>query len=108
MPDVTAMMWFRRDLRLSDNPALLDAVQAGAGHVLGVFVVDPLLWKRSGDPRREHLATSLRALSKAMGGRLVVRSGDPVAVIPQLAEEIGAVSVHISADHAPYGQGRDQ
>jgi len=108
MPDVTAMMWFRRDLRLSDNPALLDAVQAGGGRVLGVFVVDPLLWKRSGDPRRDHLATSLRALSKAMGGRLVVRSGDPVTVIPQLAEEIGAVSVHISADYAPYGQGRDQ
>ncbi|MFI5730726.1 cryptochrome/photolyase family protein [Kribbella sp. NPDC051587] len=103
----TAVMWFRRDLRLSDNPALLDAVSAGDGKVLGVFVVDPLLWKRSGDPRREHLATSLRALSKSMGGRLVIRSGDPATVIPKLADDIGAASVHISADYAPYGQTRD-
>ncbi|WP_405061814.1 DNA photolyase family protein [Kribbella sp. NBC_01505] len=104
----TSVMWFRRDLRLTDNPALLDAVAAGDGNVLGVFVVDPLLWKRSGDPRREHLAASLRALSTAMSGRLVIRSGDPVAEIPRLAAEVEAVSVHVSADYAPYGQKRDQ
>ncbi|MFK4086864.1 cryptochrome/photolyase family protein [Kribbella sp. NPDC020789] len=107
MPDVTTVMWFRRDLRLSDNPALLDAVSAG-GDVLGLFVLDPLLWKRSGDRRRDRLASSLRALSRQMGGRLVVRSGDPVTVVPQVADEVDAVSVHVSADYAPYGSGRDQ
>ncbi|MBB6571814.1 deoxyribodipyrimidine photo-lyase [Kribbella sandramycini] len=105
---MTALMWFRRDLRLTDNPALLDAVSAGDGDVLGVFVVDPLLWERSGDPRRDHLTASLTALSEAMGGRLVIRHGDPAQVIPELADEIGAASVHISADYAPYGQRRDQ
>ncbi|MFC5265937.1 deoxyribodipyrimidine photo-lyase [Kribbella qitaiheensis] len=50
-----AVMWFRRDLRLADNPALLDAVAAGDGQVVGLFVLDPALWDRAGTPRREHL-----------------------------------------------------
>lgn len=106
MSTVTAVMWFRRDLRLTDNPALLDAV--ARGQVLGLFVVDPLLWGRSGDPRRDHLAASLRSLSVSIGGRLVVRRGDPAVVVPAIADEIGAASVHVSADYAPYGQQRDQ
>ncbi|MFI5697706.1 cryptochrome/photolyase family protein [Kribbella sp. NPDC051586] len=105
---MTAVMWFRRDLRLSDNPALLDAVTAGDGRVLGMFVVDPLLWERSGDPRRDHLMASLRSLSDSMGGRLVVRRGDPATVVPAIAAEVGAASVHVSADYGPYGQQRDQ
>ncbi|HET6739073.1 MAG TPA: deoxyribodipyrimidine photo-lyase [Kribbella sp.] len=103
---VTTVMWFRRDLRLGDNPALLEA--AAAGRVLGLFVLDPLLWERSGDPRREHLAASLRSLSASMGGRLVVRRGDPATVVPAIAAEIGGSSVHISADYGPYGQQRDE
>ncbi|TDW15876.1 cryptochrome/photolyase family protein [Kribbella kalugense] len=108
MGSVTAVMWFRRDLRLGDNPALLDAVAAGGGRVLGVFVLDPLLWDRSGDPRRNRLAASLRSLSESIGGRLVVRRGDPATVVPAIAAEVGAASVHVSADYAPYGQQRDQ
>ncbi|WP_433161988.1 cryptochrome/photolyase family protein [Kribbella sp. CA-247076] len=108
MRNETAVMWFRRDLRLADNPALLDACAAGDGRVVGVFVLDPLLWDRSGDQRRDHLTASLRSLSESMGGRLVVRRGDPVRVIPELADEVGAASVHVSADYGPYGQQRDQ
>jgi deoxyribodipyrimidine photo-lyase len=108
MSPMTAVMWFRRDVRLADNPALLDAVVAGDGRVLGVFVVDPLLWERSGDPRRDHLAASLRSLSESMGGRLVVRRGAPATVVPAIADEIGARSVHVSADYGPYGRQRDQ
>ncbi|WP_343979559.1 deoxyribodipyrimidine photo-lyase [Kribbella koreensis] len=103
----TAVMWFRRDLRLADNPALLDAVAAGDGSVVGLFVLDPLLWDQSGGPRREHLAGSLRSLSESLGGRLVVRRGDPVEVVRALAAEVDAVSVHISADYGPYGRRRD-
>ncbi|MFG1908645.1 cryptochrome/photolyase family protein [Kribbella sp. NPDC048928] len=103
---VTTVMWFRRDLRLGDNPALLEA--AAAGRVVGLFVLDPLLWERSGDPRREHLAASLRSLSASMGGRLVVRRGDPATVVPAVADEVGASSVQISADYGPYGQQRDE
>ncbi|GAA1592055.1 deoxyribodipyrimidine photo-lyase [Kribbella sancticallisti] len=102
-----AVMWFRRDLRLADNPALLDALAAGDGHVLGLFVLDPALWDPAGSPRQNHLVASLRALSDSMGGKLVIRRGDPAQVVPELAEEIGAVSVHMAADYGPYGQRRD-
>jgi deoxyribodipyrimidine photo-lyase len=104
----TAVMWFRRDLRLHDNPALLDAVAAGGGNVVGLFVLDPLLWDQAGGPRRAHLAGSLRSLSESLGGRLVVRRGDPAEVLPALASEVDAASVHISADYGPYGRRRDE
>lgn len=103
-----AVMWFRRDLRLADNPALLDAVAAGDGQVVGLFVLDPALWDKAGTPRREHLISSVKALSDSMGGELVVRRGDPAKVVAELAAEIGAVSVHVAADYAPYGQRRDE
>ncbi|MFI7065891.1 cryptochrome/photolyase family protein [Kribbella sp. NPDC050124] len=102
-----AVMWFRRDLRLADNPALLDAVAAGDGRVVGLFVLDPALWDPAGEARREHLTASLRSLSESIGGKLVVRRGNPADVVPAVAKEVGAASVHISADHAPYGRRRD-
>src|SRR5215218_4304075 len=76
----TSVMWFRRDLRLRDNPALLAA--CAAGEVVPLFVLDRLLWSRSGDPRRAYLAGSLAALARSTGGALVVRAGDPAEVVP--------------------------
>lgn len=55
MPSV---MWLRRDLRLGDNPALLDA--CAADDVLPLFVIDPALWGPSGPVRRSYLGASLR------------------------------------------------
>ncbi|HEU4948877.1 MAG TPA: deoxyribodipyrimidine photo-lyase [Kribbella sp.] len=102
-----AVMWFRRDLRQADNPALLDAVAAGDGRVLGLFVLDPALFDRAGTARRNHLVGSLRCLSDSMGGKLVVRRGDPAEVVPAVAREVRGTSVHISADYGPYGRRRD-
>jgi deoxyribodipyrimidine photo-lyase len=105
----TSLLWFRRDLRLSDHPALLAAVEAAGadGDVVPVFVVDPRLWTPAGAPRRQFLLDSLSALRKSMNGALVVRSGDPDTVLPALAREVGAGSVHVSADSGPYGRRRD-
>ncbi|SFP20940.1 deoxyribodipyrimidine photo-lyase [Geodermatophilus dictyosporus] len=105
----TALLWFRRDLRLSDHPALLAAVGAAGdgGRVLPVFVVDPRLWEPSGPPRREFLRNCLADLREQTGGALVVRSGDPARVLPDLVRETGAGSVHVSADAGVYGRERD-
>ncbi|WP_116449736.1 cryptochrome/photolyase family protein [Blastococcus litoris] len=105
----TSLLWFRRDLRLGDHPALLAAVDdAGAdGDVLPVFVVDPRLWGPAGGPRRQFLRDCLAALQESLDGALVVRSGDPAAVLPSAAREVGAASVHVSADAGPYGRRRD-
>jgi deoxyribodipyrimidine photo-lyase len=102
-----AIMWFRRDLRLTDHPALAEAIERGDDGVVPVFVVDPRLWDPAGPSRRAYLVASLKSLRKRIGG-LVVRAGDPVAVIPDLARETGASTVHISADYGPYGTRRDR
>jgi len=105
------IMWFRRDLRLRDNPALLAAIDAarsdGDVEVLGLFVQDPVLMGASGPVRREYLAASLACLDASMGGRLHVRTGDPRTILPALAREVSASSVHVAADYAPYGSSRD-
>ncbi|WP_245886718.1 cryptochrome/photolyase family protein [Kineococcus xinjiangensis] len=104
-PVPVAVLWFRRDLRLGDHPALLAA--AADGEVLPLFVVDPALWGPSGDVRRAYLLRSLRALDADLGGSLVVEEGDPAQVVPRVAARVGAARVHVSADAGPYGRRRD-
>ncbi len=102
--------WFRRDLRLADNPALVAAVEAARhadDQVVPLFVVDDALWSSSGAPRLAYLARSLRALDEALDGRLVVRRGRPADVLPRLAREVSAASVHVTAATEPYGRRRD-
>jgi deoxyribodipyrimidine photo-lyase len=100
-------LWFRRDLRLGDHPALLAAADAGPDGVLALFVVDPTLWGPAGPARRAYLVRSLTALDESLGGRLQVRHGDPATVVPSLAHEVDAGTVHVSADFGPYGAARD-
>ena len=100
---MASVMWFRRDLRLRDNPAL---VAAADGPVLPLFVLDPVLWGPAGPSRRGYLAASLRALSESIGGLAVVE-GDPVRRVVDAAREVGAEQVHVAADFGPYGQRRD-
>ncbi len=98
-------MWFRRDLRLADNPALVEAIRS-ADSVIPLFVFDPRLWEPAGPSRRAYLLASLEAHASRIGG-LVVRSGDPVEAVDKVVEESGATSVHIAADFGPYGAQRD-
>jgi len=102
----TTVLWFRRDLRLADHPALVAAVAAGP--VVPLFVLDPALLGPAGPVRTAFLYRGLRALDQALDGNLVVRAGDPVDVVPALAAEAGADTVHVSADFGPYGRRRDQ
>ena len=101
-----SVMWVRRDLRLADNPALLSATASGGNGVVPLFVVDDRLWKRSGAPRRAYLCDSLRSLRERIGG-LVIRHGDPAEEVPEVAQSVGAGSVHIAEDFGPYGSSRD-
>lgn len=103
--------WFRRDLRLADNPSLLAAVEAARvddDTVVPLFVVDPTLWASSGAPRLAYLAQSLRALDESLGGRLVVRNGRARDVVPAVMAEVGADAVHVTAATEPYGRRRDE
>ncbi len=106
----TALLWFRRDLRLGDHPALLAAVDAAGpdGTVVPLFVFDERLYGPSGDPRRRFLLDCLTDLDAQTEGALVRRTGDPADVVPALVAELDAVSVHVTADAGPYGRRRDQ
>ena len=106
MSGVTRLLWFRRDLRLDDQPALLDAAADGAD-VLACYVLDPRLTSSAGARRLQFLYDSLRELHDALDGRLLVTRGQPETRIPNLANAIGATSVHISADFSPFGTRRD-
>ena len=105
----TSVMWFRRDLRLRDHPAL--AAAADADRVVALFVLDDALRRPSGAPRLAFLYQSLRELDAELrqhGGELVVRRGTPENVVPAVARDAGATSVHISTDFGPYGAARDK
>jgi len=99
-------MWFRRDLRLYDNPALNEAAASGS-RVVPLFVIDPALWDRSGPVRQAYLLESLRALDRDLDGGLLVLRGPPSEVVPRVAAAAGAGAVHIASDFGPYGRRRD-
>ena len=61
-------MWFRRDLRLADHPALTLAASGGRP-VLGLFVLDPALFRRA--PRRvAFMKACVAVLDESIGGAL--------------------------------------
>ncbi len=100
-----AIWWIRRDMRLTDNKALVAA--AANGEVVPLFVVDPLLVNNAGAARVKFMFDCLAALNADMDGALVVRHGDPCNEVLHVAQTIGAKHVHIATDFAPYGRRRD-
>jgi len=109
MTEDLSIVWFRRDLRLDDNPAWAGAT-AQSSAVLALFVLDQRLLGPSGSARRERLFGDLRALQdrlRELGGDLLVRTGDPAEVVPSVATEFSAASVHVNLDVSPFATRRD-
>ncbi|MBT8213252.1 MAG: DNA photolyase family protein [Acidimicrobiia bacterium] len=105
MPD-RSIVWFRRDLRLGENPAWAHGT-LDSTTVLPLFVVDPTLMRSAGDYRRTQLVAHLRGLDeqlRARGGRLHVVEGDPVDVVARIA---GDSAVYWNDDYTPYARQRD-
>lgn len=105
MTGMTSIFWFRRDLRLTDHPAL--AAAAAEGPVVPVFVNDDRLRNPSGANRLAYLHGALASLDADIGGHLVVRSGDPAVVLAAIAAETGAQTIYATDDYGPYGRSRD-
>ncbi|MEO6084354.1 MAG: deoxyribodipyrimidine photo-lyase [Umezawaea sp.] len=100
------VIWFRRDLRTADHPALLGAAERSPS-ALGLFVLDDRLLASAGPARTGYLHRCLKALDEQLDGRLHVVRGNPADVVPAVAADVRAGSVHISADYGPYGRERD-
>src|SRR4051812_36762527 len=104
----SALHWFRRDLRITDNTALVAAV-AAHDHVIPVYIVSKWQEKHHwcGAARQEFLCGSLASLARnleAKGGRLLVRQGDPDKVLEALCRETGAEAIYFNRDPDPYGR----
>ena len=106
------IMWFREDLRLSDNPALHAAASAGAPIICVYILEDPADGRRElGGASRWWLHHSLDALSQSIankGGRLLLARGNATEIIPRLAEEIAACGVHWNRRYDAAGIGAER
>ena len=95
---MASVWWVRRDARLHDNPALLEAQRIGA--TAAVFPWSPPLVHWSGR-RRAYLARSLWSLRHDTGGRAAVRQGSPTQTLVTVAREINADAVWAQREYAP-------
>jgi deoxyribodipyrimidine photo-lyase len=107
----TAVVWFRRDLRVHDHPGLHEAL-ARHHRVVPVFVLDPALLRGRfpSGARTAFLLGCLHALQTELrerGGALVVREGEPWRELAALARETGARAVYFASDASPYARRRD-
>jgi len=100
------IFWFRRDLRLADNPALLAAIE-NSDEIVAVYILDEKIIKDSGAKRLAYLGQSLRALDESLNNKLHVIAGDHVEVLKTLIERYGVDEVHVSQEYEPYGAARD-
>ena len=107
-----ALVWFRRDLRLADNPALQAALDAGYAPI-PVYIQAPeedAPWQ-PGAASRAWLNRSLSALSislEAIGSRLVMRAGPSLAALETLLDETGAEAVFSNRLYEPKAIARDK
>ncbi|MDA0181442.1 DNA photolyase family protein [Solirubrobacter phytolaccae] len=108
----TALVWFRRDLRVHDHPPLRAALDAFE-RVIPVFVLDDRLLdgRFESANRASFLFDCLKDLRTALqerGGNLVVVRGKPEAELPKLAREHGATATYFASDVSPFAMARDK
>ncbi|MCX8952645.1 deoxyribodipyrimidine photo-lyase [Ruegeria sp. NA] len=102
------ILWFRRDLRLSDHPALTAAVASGRP-IIPVFVHDPLVQHLGAAPKWR-LGLGLEVFCDALtrlGSRLILRRGDALEQLRTLVKETGAKAVYWSRAYDPASIRRD-
>jgi deoxyribodipyrimidine photo-lyase len=104
------VVWFRRDLRLDDNPAWA-AATAAHDQVIALFVLEPRLMDTAGQIRRDQLLAHLDALHqhlKALGGGLVVRPGPATSAVPIAVADCEASALYFNADVSRFSVERDE
>ncbi len=107
----TCIVWFRRDLRVNDNPALVAAIERG-GPVLPVFLYAPEEegdWAPGGAARwwLHHALTSLSRALDELGLPLVIRRGPSLDALRELVAETGAGAVFWNRRYEPAIVARD-
>jgi deoxyribodipyrimidine photo-lyase len=104
---MAGLVWFTRDLRVHDHPALRAALER-CGQVVAVFCFDDRLLggRHASGPRTQFMLECLADLDERLDGSLVFRRGAPERELPALAREVGARELHHSADSGPFARRR--
>jgi deoxyribodipyrimidine photo-lyase len=113
VPDLkTAIVWFRRDLRLHDHPAL-HAASVGHDRIVPLFCLDDRLLhgRHASGARTQFLLESLADLDAGLhrlGSRLIIRRGRPEVALAEIIRRTGADEVHFTRDLTPFARTRGQ
>ena len=97
--------WFRRDLRLCDNTALIKAIETDRP-IICLYIYDDNLdtsWK-IGSSSKWWLNHSLKALSlslKKIGAKLILRQGNTIRVLEDVIKESNATALYFSRLYEP-------
>ena len=104
---MTGILWFTRDLRLHDHPALRAALDR-CERVVCVFCLDDRLLggRNASGPRTQFMLECLAELRERLEGSLVMRQGPPERELVELAREVDAGEVHFTADSGPFARRR--
>ena len=101
---MTTLFWFRRDLRLADNPALNAAIEAStAGAVIAVYACSTEEFTALEGIRQHSVYESIKSLDDSLGGQLNVTNLAPEAGILNLAKEHGIKQVFATRAFDPMG-----
>ena len=103
----TTIMWFRQDLRVYDNPALIEAV--ANGQILPIYILDDINtedWSM-GAASRVWLHGSLKALNHSLDGHLKLYKGEAIAIIEQLVTRHKIDAVFWNRCYEPWRIKRD-
>ena len=100
------IIWFRRDLRIGDHPALLEAIKS-SDEVVPLFILDKAQIAEAGEKLLAYMGQSLRALDESLGNTLHIIEGDQVEVLKELIAKYDVKEVHISDEYERYGAARD-
>jgi deoxyribodipyrimidine photo-lyase len=111
MQSKISVFWFRRDLRLSDNVALHNALKSD-NKVLPIFIFDECILGElpKNDARVTFIHETLFQLDKLLksnGSSLLVKKGNPIAIWKQLLLDFNVETVYINKDYEPYAIKRD-
>ena len=102
----TSIIWFRRDLRINDHPALLAAIES-SDQIIPLFILDKKQIEEAGSKLLAYMSQSLRKLDESLGNKLHIIEGDQVEVLSTLIKKYGVEQVHISDEYERYGAARD-
>ncbi|MBA2728555.1 MAG: deoxyribodipyrimidine photo-lyase [Parachlamydiaceae bacterium] len=106
------IVWLRNDLRLTDHPALHAASSTGQPLIV-LYVLDdhaPGKWKMGGASRwwLHHSLKSLRDDLHSLGGKLILRRGDTLKIIPEMAVELKSQGIYWNRGYEPYARRQEE